>query len=128
LTLAFLFVMALLGALLLFNAILAASAASHAIGSGDRPFPADDLLVWLTWDFVIADAAILLIALGILVGSLKLALTRWFGWLLIFLGAFGIIVAALFMAGHLAACPWMKYVTPGEPWTGWVNFHPHRVL
>jgi hypothetical protein len=127
LTLAFLFVMALLGALLLFNAVLTASAASHAIGS-DRSFPVDDLLAWLTWDFVIADAALLLIACGIFVGSATLRLIRWFAWLLILLGALAIIVAALFMLGHLAAYPWMKYVTPGDGWTGWVDVHPHRVL
>lgn len=128
LTLAFLLVMALLGALLLFNAVLSAAAASHVIGS-DSSFPADDLLAWLTWDFVIADAALLLIALGIFVfGRSKLRLIRGFAWLLIFLGALGILVAALFMLGHLAAYSWMKYVTPGERWTGWVDVHPHWVL
>jgi hypothetical protein len=123
LTLAFLFVMALLASLSLFNAVLAASAASHVIGS-DKPFPTNGLLLGLTWDFVIADAGILLIILGIfLFGRSELRPIRWFAWLLIFIGALGIIVAALFMLGHLAGCQWMKHFTPGEKWARLINAH-----
>jgi hypothetical protein len=122
LTLAFLAVFSLLLSLLMINAVLAAAAASHVIGVS-KPFPTVDLLPGLTWDIVIVDMAGVLIALGIFVFG------RWkFGWLLIYVGALGICVAAVFMLGHLAGCPWMVCVTPDDEWTNWVNCHPLPVL
>jgi hypothetical protein len=70
LTLVFLSIMLLLLALVFINAVLAAAAASHAIGH-DNAFPNGRLLVKLTWDFVITDIAALLIVLGILVGKIR---------------------------------------------------------
>jgi hypothetical protein len=60
LTFAFLSIIALLFALVFINAVLAAAAASHAIGH-EKPFPQGALLVKLTWDFVIVDAAAILV-------------------------------------------------------------------
>lgn len=122
LTLAFLGIMLLLLALVFVNVVLAAAAASHAIGH-DNAFPKGRLLVKLTWDFVIVDLAAVLIGLGILIGKIRVWLAGVAGSLLVALGALGILVSAFFMSAHLLDKPWAEYVVPGNWWNqlvlGW---------
>jgi hypothetical protein len=125
LTFAFLGVMSLLAALVFINAVATAAAVSHAIGS-TNPFPAGNLLSLLTWDFVLVDIAALLIVIGVFVfGRLASALLAW---LFIYSGAAVIVIAAIFMAGHLAQWRCFVYVVPTERWTWFVSKWPVIVL
>lgn len=128
LLLAFLFVLALVGALLLINGVLAAASASHVIGSSN-PFPTGDLLAALTWDLLLVDCCLGLIALGIFVfGRLPSAWMPRFGWLLIYLGAAGIVAAAALMIVHLAGGSFTNFATPGVAWAQGVKAHPKSIL
>jgi hypothetical protein len=120
LTFAFLSIMALLSALVFINALLAAAAASHAIGH-DNSFPRGPLLVKLTWDFVIVDAAAVLVALGILIGKIRSVLVGVIGSLLVVVGALGILASAVFMFAHMANWTWADSVVANNGWTGFVE-------
>lgn len=118
LTFAFVGIMALLAALVVINSVVTAAAASHAIGA-TNPFPRGYLLGQLTWDFVLVDFAALLIATGILVfGRLKSGLIAW---IFIYAGAALIVIAAIFMGGHMAHCHYFAYVVTGRGWMCFVN-------
>ncbi|MFI5070784.1 MAG: hypothetical protein ACHP8A_07830 [Terriglobales bacterium] len=118
LTFAFLGIMALLASLVFINSIAAAAAVSHAVGSSN-PFPSGNLLTLLTWDFVLVDIAALLIAIGIFVfGRVN---PRFIAWFFIYSGAALIVVAAIFMAGHLAQCPFLFHVVPDGGWQQFVS-------
>lgn len=102
--------MLLLLALVFMNAVLVAAAASHAIGASGS-FPGT-FTVPLTSDFIVADLAALLIALGtfVLPWLYKKATNRpdipqwlsWLGWALIAVGAFLIVLAGFCMPVQLA--------------------------
>jgi len=102
--------MLLLLALVFMNAVLVAAAASHAIGASGS-FPGS-FTVPLTSDFIVADVAAVLIALGTLVlpGLYKKAtrqpsIPRWLsrlGWALIAVGAVLIVMAGFCMPLQLA--------------------------
>jgi len=102
--------MLLLLALVFMNGVLAAAAASHAIG-GRHSFPGA-LTAPLTFDFIVADCAAVLIVLGTLAlpwlykKAIKNAgVRRWLtrqGWLLVIPGAFLIFVAGFAMPFQLA--------------------------
>jgi hypothetical protein len=125
---AFVGIMALLASLVFINAVAAAAAASHAIGAA-RPFPTGTLLVRLTWDFVLVDIAAALIAAGVFgFGNATSAGSRRFGWLVIFFGAFMIVVGAVFMFGHLAGCGWFALFVPGDGWDWFVTRFSFLVL
>jgi hypothetical protein len=125
--LAFIGIMLFLLALVFINAVLAASAASHAIGN-DHPFPNGSLLVRLTWDFVIVDLAVVLAGMGLVVGSVKLRLTGIIGSFFLALGAMGIVTSAIFMLAHLANWGWAGHVVPGGRWSDFVTYWPLTVL
>ncbi len=102
--------MLLLLALVMMNSVLVAAAASHAIGAG-RQFPGQ-LTAPLTSDFIVADTAALLIALGTLglwayrkvrkVASTPRWLS-WLGWFLMISGAVLFLLAAFAMLSQLAS-------------------------
>jgi len=105
-----LFLVLLLMSLVFMNAVLAAAVASHAIG-GSNAFPGT-LTAPLTYDFIIADFAAILIALGTLgLPWLYKKLTKspgipkwlsWLGWILILPAAFLIVFAGWAMPFQLA--------------------------
>ena len=118
LALAFLGVMALLGALVFINSVVTAAAASHAIGS-TQPFPSGVLLPLLTWDFVLVDVSAVLIIVGIFIlGRLK---PKLIPWLFIYGGASLIVAAAILMAGHLTQGSYFLRFVPGDRWTCFVS-------
>jgi len=127
LTSAFLSVMAILAALLLINATVAAAAASRAIGSA-KSFPSGDLLVGLTWDLSVVDIAGIVIAIGVLIGSLRIAAARIMGWFLIGTGAAAIVYGAALMGVRLAGWIQPASLTPGEGWTKFAAGFPMLVL
>jgi hypothetical protein len=112
----------LLVALVFINSVVAAAAASHAIGAA-KTFPSGLLLSQLTWDLLVVDAAALFIWMG---------LWRWLfhllAWLFLSLGAFLVIVGAVLMAGHLAEWEYFVGLPPGESWQTWVAKWPIVVL
>ena len=125
LTLVFLAVMALLASLVFINSIAAAAATSHAIGS-TNPFPSGNLLPLLTWDFVLVDIAALLIALGVFVfGRIS---PKTIPWSFIYAGGFLIVISAIFMAGHLARCPFLLHVVPDGRWCCFVSKHSLTIV
>ncbi|MBV9499971.1 MAG: hypothetical protein JO138_11415 [Acidobacteriaceae bacterium] len=125
---AFVGIMALLASLVFINAVAAAAAASHAIGTA-RPFPTGTLLVQLTWDFVIVDIAAALIAAGVFgFGNASSPAVRRLGWVVIFLGAFMIVLGAIFMAGHLAGVALSAHMVPRDGWERIVTCFPLAVL
>jgi hypothetical protein len=115
LTLAFLSVMGLLAALLFVNAVVAAAAASRAIGAA-KSFPSGDLLIGLTWDLLVLDIAGIVIAIGILIGHFRGAAARFAGWLLVGTGAAAIVYAAVLMGCRLASWISPLCLTPGDVW------------
>ena len=104
--------MLLLLALVFMNAVLTAAAASHAIGAA-KTFPQEPLAISLTSDFIVADLAAALIALGTVVfpcfykkASKSPSIPRWLSWLgwgLIVVGAFLIVLAGFCMPLQLAS-------------------------
>jgi len=104
------FLVVLLLALVFMNAVLAAAVASHAIG-GAKSFPGD-FTAPLTFDFIVADAAAVLIALGTLALpwvykklTKKASIPRWLswlGWILIIPAALLIVFAGWAMLFQLA--------------------------
>lgn len=125
LTFAFLGIMALLASLVFINSIAAAAAASHAIGS-TNPFPSGNLLPSLTWDFVLVDIAVLMISVGVFVlGRIS---PNTIPWSFIYAGAFLIVVSAVFMAGHLAQCPFLLHFVPGGRCWSFVSKHSLTIL
>jgi hypothetical protein len=125
LTFAFLGIMALLAALIFINGVATAAAASRAIGSS-QAFPNSDMLPLLTWDFVLADTAVLLIAIGIFVfGRAK---PKTVPWLFIYLGAFLIVLSAVFMVGHVARWDLFLRVVPDGRWKNFVSNYKFLVL
>jgi len=112
--------MLLLLALVIMNAVLAAAAASHVIG-GSNTFPGS-FTKPLTSDFIVADLAALLIALGTLAlpWLYKKATNRpslpqwlsWLGWALIALGAVLIVLAGFCMPFQLAGCHPESFLWP----------------
>jgi len=125
LTFVFLGIMALLAALIFINGVATAAAASRAIGSS-QAFPNSDMLPLLTWDFVLADAAVLLIAIGIFVfGRAKPMLIPW---LFIYSGAFLIVLSAVFMVGHVAQWAFFLRVVPDGRWRNFVSNYKLLVL
>jgi len=124
---AFASVVALLGSLLLINAVVVSAAASRAIGAA-KSFPTGDLLIGLTWDLLVVDIAGILIALGVLIGRSKSAAVRIAAWFLVGLGSAAILYAALVMALRLASWIHPASLTPGEGWNKFVAFLPMLVL
>lgn len=104
------FLMVLLLALVFMNAVLAAAVASYAIG-GSKSFPGN-LTAPLTYDFIIADFAAVLIALGTVVLpwvykklTKRAGISRWLswlGWILIIPAAFLIVFAGCAVPLQLA--------------------------
>jgi hypothetical protein len=127
LTLVFLGIMLLLLALVFINTVLAAAAASHAIGR-DNAFPSGLRLVKLTWDFVTTDIAALLIVLGILVGKIRVRMAAIVGSFLLGLSALGILVSAFFMLAHLQNWRWAEHVVPDNRWPAFVTHWPFLVV
>ena len=123
LTFAFLGIIALLSALVFINAVATAAAASHAIGT-TNPFPAGSLVPLLTWDFVLVDIAAAVIVIGIF----SLGRIASLAWIFVCSGAALIVVAAIFMAGHLAQWRYFLYVVPDGAWTWFVSNRPLTVL
>jgi hypothetical protein len=122
---AFVLAMALLGALLLINAVVVAAGASRAIGAA-KSFPSGLLLVGLTWDLLVVDLAGVLIAIGILVGRGRgrgLA-----GWFLIGIGVVAILYGAVLTGGRLAGWIPAACLTPGDRWNRIVDGFPIFVL
>ena len=127
--------MLLLLALVFMNAVLAAAAASHAVGAGGT-FPGN-FTKPLTDDFIVADLAALLIALGTLVlpwlykkATNSASIPQWLSriaWALIALGAFLIWLAGFCMPFQLAGVypenwfwPWLDEWAAGlmsSPWS-----------
>ena len=125
LTFAFLGIMALLAALIFINAVATAAAASRAIGSS-MAFPNSDMLPLLTWDFVLADAAVLLIGIGIFVfGRTK---PKLIPWIFIYGGAWLLVISAIFMLGHVAKCDLFLRVVPDGWWKNFVSNYKFLVL
>jgi hypothetical protein len=114
-------------ALVFINAVLVASAASHAIGN-DHPFPSGSLLIKLTWDFVIVDLAAAVAGIGLGVGSIKHRLAGMIGSFSLALGAMGILTSATFMLAHLANWGWADRVVPDGRWCHFVTYWPLTVL
>jgi hypothetical protein len=117
----------LLLALVFMNAVLAAAAASHAIG-GSNAFPGSFTKPF-TSDFIVADLAALLIALGslLLPWLFKKATTRpsipqwlsWLGWALIALGSGLIVLAGFCMPLQLAGFHPENWLWPWpDEWSG----------
>jgi len=127
LTLAFLGVVALLAALLLVNAVVVAAAASRAIGAA-KSFPAGLLLVGLTWDLLLIDAAGLLIAVGILIGLLRSAALHFVAWFFVTAGAAAILYAATLTALRLMSWIHPEFLTPEAGWEKFVDTFPFLVL
>ena len=127
--------MLLLLAFVFMNAVLAAAAASHAVGAGGT-FPGN-FTKPLTDDFIVADLAALLIALGTLVlpwlykkATNSASIPQWLsriGWALIALGAFLTWLAGFCMPFQLAGVypenwfwPWLDEWAAGlmsSPWS-----------
>jgi hypothetical protein len=113
--------MLLLLALVFMNAVLAAAAASHAIGAG-KTFPDATLAVPLTSDFIVADLAAALIALGTVIlpwlykkAAKSASIPRWLawlGWILVAVGAFLIVLAGFCMLLQLAGFYPEHYLWP----------------
>jgi hypothetical protein len=124
----FLGIMALLAALVFVNAVVAAAAASHAIGTANL-FPSGPLLVQLTWDFVLVDLAGVFVAVGIFgFGRSAWNFVRLMGWFFIFLGALTILVSAVLMAGHLERWNFFARAVPGNNWSRFVYGSPMLVM
>jgi hypothetical protein len=116
LVLVFVSIMLLLASLVFINAIATAAAASHAIGT-TTPFPSGDLVRLLTWDFVLADIAAILVAAGVFIfGRFKTV-----SWLFIYSGASLIVISAVFMAAHLSGWVWFLRLVPGGKWGVFVS-------
>jgi hypothetical protein len=117
---------ALITSLVFINAVLAAAAASHAIGSTSA-FPSGPMLATLTWDILLLDIAAVAVVLGIFVfGRWSFLPSRIVAWVLIYGAAIVIIAAAVLMALHLEGGLWPLMANSG--WFAWVTKNPLEVL
>ena len=117
---------ALVASLVFINAVLAAAAASHAIG-GTSAFPSGPMLATLTWDISLLDTAAVAVTLGIfLFGRWSFLLSRVLAWSLIYGAALLIIAAAALMAFHLKGGVWP--LTPDSGWWSWVAKNAFSVV
>jgi hypothetical protein len=113
--------MVLLLALVSMNAVVAAAAASHAIG-GSNSFPPATVTAPLTADFIVADFAAVLIILATVI------LRQWpscIGWCLIALAALLILLAGFCMPLQLAGFTPQKWLWLWpEGWADWLKNVP----